>query len=190
MNKKLIWLFVALTIVLVGCTKFYYQTPYVKFNHEEHVSVLFEEKKDCFYCHKLPDIETLINQESNFKISADLKIDNTCHTCHKDAGTKLASAPQNCYVCHDNLKTLKPEDHLPQWTKLHAVPATLERDSCSTCHSDWFCENCHSMQYSKDNYRHSRAFKLTHSVEAKIDPASCDSCHRVSFCTSCHVKLK
>ena len=81
---------------------------------------------------------------------------------------------------------MKPEDHLTQWTQMHAVPASLDKKSCDSCHSDWYCESCHSKQYSAENYRHPRAFKLRHSVEAMMDPASCDSCHKASFCIDCH----
>ena len=188
MNKKSILFLAALTVILIGCTKFYTQSPYRTFNHEQHVAILFEEKKDCFYCHQLPDANTFLNLKGNFSVKAELKIDNTCHICHKDVPTKMNFAPQNCYVCHDNLKTMKPEDHVSQWVDLHVVPATLNKKDCDSCHSDWYCENCHSKQYTRENYRHPEAFRITHSVEAMMNPDSCDSCHRISFCRDCHRK--
>jgi hypothetical protein len=181
-----------LTIICIaavyGCAQFYYQSPLVKFNHEKHVEVLFQQKKDCFYCHKLPDVAAFINQQGELKITSELKVDGKCHTCHKDQPTKIASAPQNCSTCHENMKVMKPEDHLKNWTNLHAVNAALDKKECESCHQEWFCESCHSSQNSAESLRHSRSFKLTHSMEAMIDPGSCDSCHRVDFCITCHRK--
>jgi hypothetical protein len=189
MQKRMTLVLLAiLPILFYGCTKFYYKSPYVTFNHEQHVNILFEQKKDCFYCHKLPDVETFITQGADFKIGAELKIDNTCHSCHKDELTKLPSAPKNCYACHENMKTMMPDDHLNQWVSMHTVPATLDKKSCESCHSDWYCETCHSKQYTKDGYRHSRSFKVFHAVEARLDPSSCDSCHKTNFCLDCHKK--
>ncbi|MGD9807944.1 MAG: cytochrome c3 family protein [Deferribacterales bacterium] len=188
--KRFSWfLLIIITVAAAaGCAQFYYQSPLAKFNHEKHVDILFQQKKDCFYCHQLPDIKTFVEQGGELKITSELKIDGKCHTCHKDQETKIASAPQNCSSCHENMKVMKPEDHVNNWTNMHAVPATLDKASCNSCHQDWFCESCHSKQNSMENLRHSRSFKLKHSLEAMVDPGSCDSCHRVDFCISCHRK--
>ncbi|WP_022850474.1 cytochrome c3 family protein [Limisalsivibrio acetivorans] len=186
MKKRTLLILTAFIIAAVGCSKFYYRTPYLAFNHEKHVDILFQQEKDCFYCHKLPDLESFAFQGQDFKIDAELKIDGKCHDCHKDETTRVAKAPGNCKVCHDNLKTMKPDDHQADWTKLHAVPAKLDKSSCESCHSDWYCEDCHSKQKSIEDLRHPRAYKLTHSMDAMIDPGSCDVCHRTGFCIECH----
>ncbi len=188
MIKKVLWLLLLIVPVIFGCTQFYYQSPVTKFNHEKHVDILFQQKKDCFHCHKLPSIETMIKQGGELKIAADLKIDGKCHSCHRDIETRVSAAPQNCSTCHENMKVLKPADHLKNWKEMHAAPATLDSRSCQTCHDEWYCESCHSKQNSMENMRHSRSFKLKHSLEASIDPGSCDTCHRVEFCISCHRK--
>ncbi|WP_277656613.1 cytochrome c3 family protein [Seleniivibrio woodruffii] len=188
MIRKLSWLILLIVPVIYGCSQFYYQSPVTKFNHEAHVDILFQQKRDCFFCHKLPSIETMIKSGGQLKIAADLKIDGKCHSCHRDVPTKVASAPQNCSTCHENMKVLKPADHVNNWNTLHSVPAKLDSKSCETCHKQWYCESCHSKQNSLENYRHSRSFKLKHSLEATIDPGSCDKCHRVDFCITCHRK--
>ncbi|MCD8554993.1 cytochrome c3 family protein [Seleniivibrio sp.] len=188
MIKKVSWLLLLVVPVIFGCTQFYYQSPVTKFNHEKHVDILFQQKKDCFHCHKLPSIETMIKQGGELKIAADLKIDGKCHSCHRDIETRVASAPQNCSTCHENMKVLKPADHLNNWKNMHAAPATLDSRSCQTCHDEWYCESCHSKQNSMENMRHSRSFKLKHSIDVYTDPGSCDTCHRVEFCISCHRK--
>lgn len=190
MIKKLSILLVITVIAaaLAGCAQFFYQPPMAKFNHEKHVDTLFKQQKDCFFCHKLPDIETMIKMGGELKITPELKVENQCHTCHRDEPTKIAAAPQNCNTCHDNMKAMKPADHVNNWINMHAVPASLDSKKCSTCHQDWYCESCHSRQFSYENFRHSRSFKLKHSMEAMIDPGSCDSCHKVDFCIDCHRK--
>jgi len=187
-RKLALILLIAFIATILGCTKFYYQSPYVKFNHEQHVNILFQQQKDCFYCHKLPDIETIVKQGGDVKITPELKIDGKCHTCHKDQATKVAKAPQSCNTCHENMKIMKPEDHVNNWTELHAAPAAADSKDCESCHKQWYCESCHSNQFASDTKRHSRSFKLKHSMEAMIDPGSCDACHKVSYCIDCHRK--
>ncbi|ADD67574.1 hypothetical protein Dacet_0794 [Denitrovibrio acetiphilus DSM 12809] len=188
MIKKFSWLLlIMITFAAVfGCAKFYYQSPLVKFNHEEHVDILFQQKRDCFYCHKLPNIETFIQQDGELKITPELKVDGQCHTCHKNRNTKVASAPHNCNICHENMKVMRPDDHVNNWMTLHAAEASLNMKECESCHKDWYCESCHTKQNSAEKIRHSRSFKLKHSMEAMIDPGSCDTCHRVDFCMTCH----
>jgi len=187
-KSLLLILIIIVLATAIGCAQFYYQSPLAKFNHEKHVEVLFQQQKDCFYCHKLPNIETFIKQGGDLKIAPELKVDGKCHTCHKDQATKIASAPQNCNSCHDNMKVMKPADHLNNWTNMHAVPASLNSKDCESCHKEWYCESCHSKTSSSESFRHSRSFKLKHSMEAMIDPGSCDACHKVSFCIDCHRK--
>jgi len=187
-RKLALILLLAFIATLIGCTKFYYQSPYAKFKHEQHVDILFQQQKDCFYCHKLPDIETIVKQGGEIKMTSELKIDGKCHTCHKDQATKVAKAPQSCDSCHENMKIMKPDDHSNNWTELHAAPAAADSKDCESCHKEWYCESCHTNTVSTEALRHSRSFKLTHSTEAYIDPGSCDSCHQISYCMSCHDK--
>lgn len=193
---------VALVLLTVyGCSTFYYQPPLAKFNHENHVTALFEQQKDCTFCHKLPAIEALIergllsdNTAAELKTilksehKPELKIDTKCHSCHKDRATKVAKAPQQCGACHETMKTMKPGDHVKNWTRMHAVPAGLDKKGCQNCHKQWYCETCHSQQYSMERRMHSRTFRLRHSMEALVDPGSCSSCHRVDFCIECHLE--
>ena len=194
MDSKILvkWMLVLLTIY--GCSMFYYRSPLAKFNHEEHVETLFEQQKDCAYCHKLAEIEKLIQQEGKFeiapeykKLASELKLDGKCHSCHTDAATRVATAPRNCGICHEHMKALKPDNHVNNWKRMHAVQASVDRNNCQRCHNDWYCESCHSQQKSMRGFMHSRTFKLKHSVEATVDPASCGTCHRVDFCIECHL---
>ncbi len=195
MNRKTLLKLILVLLTISGCAKFYYQSPLAKFNHEEHVNTLFETKKDCAYCHKLAAIEKLIQQEGEFKISPELKkeaseikLEGQCHSCHKDKATRVATAPGNCETCHEYLKGMKPDNHVNDWKRMHAVPASLDRENCQSCHKDWYCQSCHSQQKSVNKMMHSRTFKLKHSTEAMVDPGSCGTCHRVDFCIECHLK--
>lgn len=182
-------------LLICGCSTFYYQSSLAKFTHETHVDILFEQHKDCSYCHKLAAIEKLIQQEGEFKIAPDLekaaseiKLEGQCHSCHKDEATKVATATGTCSTCHEHLKAMKPGDHVNNWKQVHGVPASLDSKNCQSCHKDWYCTSCHSQSKSIGNFMHSRTYRLRHSLEAMVDPASCDSCHRVDFCIDCHLK--
>lgn len=196
MNTKVSkWLPVLLMILLMvvsticSCSKFYYQSPLTKFNHEEHIDSLFEQQKDCSFCHKLASIEKLIQQEGKYKVApklkkaaTEIKLEGQCHSCHKDKATKVATATSNCGTCHEHLKSMKPDNHVSYWRRLHAVPASIDSNNCQNCHKAWYCESCHSQQKTAYSFRHSRTYKLKHSVEALVDPGSCGTCHRVDFC--------
>lgn len=193
MYGKFSCLLILVLLTVHGCSRFYYQPPLVKFKHEKHVDILFEQQKECAYCHILPAIDTLIQQGGEFKMTPELnkmahelKIDGKCHSCHKDQTTKADKAPKNCVTCHENMKTMKPTDHVNNWKRMHSVPAGLDRKECGNCHKDWYCQSCHTQQKSLDNFMHSRTFRLKHSLEALVDPGSCGTCHRVSFCIDCH----
>ncbi len=193
MDGKLSLKWGLLLFAVYGCSLFYYQPPLAKFNHERHVNVLFEQQRDCTYCHKLPVVESLLQKGDDVKIPPELtvlklKMDSKCHSCHKDEATKVAQAPKGCDACHENMKTMKPVDHVSNWKTMHAVPAGLDRKTCDGCHDGWYCESCHSQQTSLNGVMHSRAFKLKHSLEAMVDPGACDTCHRISFCIDCHQK--
>jgi hypothetical protein len=187
------WILVLLTIY--GCSKFYYQPPLTKFSHEEHINILFEQQKDCAYCHNLVAIDKLIQQEAEFKknpelkrSASELKLEGQCHSCHKDQATSVAKAPRKCSTCHEYLKAMKPDNHVNDWKRMHAVPASTDRENCQSCHKNWYCQSCHSQQKTMGSFMHSRTYKLKHSFEAMVDPASCDACHRVDFCIECHLK--
>lgn len=195
MNIKIILKWLLVLLIIYGCSTFYYQSPLAKFNHEAHINSLFEQHKDCSYCHKLAAIEKLIQQEGKFKLSpklkksaAEIKLEGQCHSCHKDVATRVSTAPENCGICHEHLKTMKPDNHVNNWKQMHGVPAALDRKNCQSCHKDWYCASCHSQQKAMQNFMHSRTFKLKHSLEAMVDPGSCDACHRVDFCIQCHLK--
>lgn len=186
MIKKVL-LFFMTALFFVGCSKFFYKSPYGQYNHETHVEILFKQNRDCFYCHKLPDIETIkIDNKGLSEIKPELEIEGKCHSCHKEPETKIAKAPEACSTCHQNMKLMKPKSHVNEWERLHGVPAKLNQKDCASCHSEWYCENCHTEQYALKYSRHPRNFKIYHSLEASIDPGSCGSCHREYFCVDCH----
>jgi hypothetical protein len=188
MNKRLLMLFFII-MFFAGCAGFFYKTPYSTFDHEKHVEVLFEKKKDCFYCHQLPDIKDIKELKEKKKgIDPEIAIEGKCHSCHKEPETKVANAPGDCGACHQNMKLMKPNDHINEWENLHSIAGKLDKKKCDSCHSEWYCENCHTKRYTVEYNRHPRNYRVYHSVEAMIDPGSCGTCHRTYFCIDCHRK--
>jgi len=186
MVKKL-FLFLIFGLLIAGCAGFFYKSPYSTFNHEKHVEILFEKKKDCFYCHQLPDIKDIKELKTIKKgIEPELEIEGKCHSCHKEPETRVAKAPSTCITCHQNMKIMKPVDHVAQWDTMHSVAGKLKEKECASCHSEWFCQNCHTNRYTLERNRHPRNYRLVHALEAMIDPGSCSTCHRAYFCLDCH----
>ena len=162
----------------------------LKMNHAEHIERV---KEDCTACHK-----TLPNP---FRLEGQAPKMEACLSCHVhqeqyDAG--------KCEVCHKDLNQyrLKPTgdfSHRGDWTKRHALEARTAGATCSTCHEQTFCSECHAKTVATRidyilpervdrSFIHRNDFVSRHMVEARADEASCQRCHGLNFCQACHAK--
>ena len=176
------------------------------FSHKQH---FVNQKKPCLDCHQGLD-KVKFSKEASLTLMP--KMEN-CYTCHSNV-----KATNNCEGCHTNLTGLKPKSHLnSNFLNDHRVVQDLNsgKNNCMMCHSDNFCQACHSPisyqgnntkdnfyvpYYSKENgvrtdraalqklsNAHSLDYKFTHGLDAEEKAFECKTCHETqSFCAPCH----
>jgi len=172
----------------------------LNFSHEKHIG----QGVKCETCHTgLADV--------TYATAANMPAMPACMNCHEKQ--KVSAA---CATCHTDFAGLLPKDHLvPEFKKDHRRLARIGEltVTCSTCHTESFCQDCHSgidlkgfgvekdlmadpspRMPLKDTPRetklqqiHDLNYRFTHSIDAKSKRIDCYSCHeRQSFCVECH----
>lgn len=175
----------------------------LSFSHKYHAET---EKKECVDCH------TGVENVKYAKESAGaFPVMQTCTSCHTNQ-----KATNNCEACHTNLTSLTPVDHKKSnFLNEHKIVSLSSSSNCMTCHSDNFCQVCHSpLNYSGENKNenifapyyskegatridrtalqklstvHDLNYKFTHGLDANHKSFECKTCHDpVTFCASCH----
>ena len=114
------------------------------FSHKYHLDV---QKKSCTDCHKgLEKVKYASQSPNRFP---DME---SCYSCHDNN-----KANNNCEICHADLTSLIPKDHLSSnFLNEHKIvfnPLTgKDNDNCMMCHTDNFCQVCHTpLKYSGKN---------------------------------------
>jgi nitrate/TMAO reductase-like tetraheme cytochrome c subunit len=163
-----------------------------RFDHSTHQKVLATAQLTCIDCHHFDVLIDTANEELAKALSAHaLQPGSTpCHSCHTQPQTRLASAPQACMTCHQNLLPLMPDNHQVAWLKVHASVANTNPAQCDSCHRQSYCVDCHNRRDTIQTVVHERNFRFTHGVEARANPMRCGSCHRTDFCINCHQQGK
>ncbi len=185
------------------------------FSHKQHV----EMNMVCGVCHG-----GIVAEETSALPSMDI-----CSRCHNDADAttlikrgnedlgRVISAGRRCESCHTTLAGLYPQNHLTaDFTANHgklAMNGEASRE-CSSCHSQSFCQECHSPSnnvplgvepdrfYIEGSPRgektdrpevltvqraHPLTYRYTHGFEARAKSSRCETCHeQESFCQPCH----
>lgn len=170
------------------------------FNHAFHVG---EQKLACETCHTGLD-QVTIASEKNIPAMA------SCMTCHDGA-----KAPNACETCHTNFAALRPKEHnRTDWLKEHKLYARMQDATCTTCHTQESCQDCHTNAglaqtavsgqdlISPRSPRiteidrgqgmgltkvHDLNFRFTHGVAASSKTMECQTCHDTKeFCSTCH----
>jgi c(7)-type cytochrome triheme protein len=172
----------------------------VIFSHENHLG---RTDVECTTCHKgLDEVEL-----SSAKNMPDMA---ACNTCHDGA-----KAPNTCENCHTDFVTLLPADHKKSdFLRSHRDEIRLGAfaTSCQTCHSETFCQQCHTgaglkafrkqdlmveprpKVSTKDTPKrtvlqnvHDLNYRFTHGIDARSKQTECGSCHSTqTFCADCH----
>jgi c(7)-type cytochrome triheme protein len=172
------------------------------FSHKEHIK-----DRKCTDCHQGLD-KVKFSKES----AAAFPNMESCYSCHNNQ-----TASNNCETCHSNLTNLTPKSHLKtNFLNEHTTVAGVSsKNNCMMCHSDNFCQACHSpLNYkgnnTQDNFyapyytketatrtdrgdlqnlttAHNLNYKFTHGLDADQKSFECNTCHSpVEFCASCH----
>jgi c(7)-type cytochrome triheme protein len=170
------------------------------FTHEKH---LLMEDVQCETCHKgLEDVD--------YASGKNMPNMESCNTCHNNT-----KATNQCETCHTDFSSLIPNNHNEaDFKKDHKTLVRVGAMdlSCSTCHEETFCQQCHDgaslINFGKDGYMseptirftrrdspkmlnlqiaHDLNYRFTHSIDAKSKKTDCNSCHeKESFCSTCH----
>lgn len=88
---------------------------------------------------------------------------------------------------HDTVRTapVPVRVHLPGFRENHRASAASGALTCSGCHEQRFCSDCHAGE-NKRSY-HAANFLQRHSADAWGRERDCASCHNAElFCRSCH----
>ena len=172
------------------------------FSHKQHI-----DKRQCLDCHIGLD-----NVKFAKESAAGFPNMQNCYTCHNNH-----EASNNCEACHTNLTNLTPKDHQKSnFLNEHKTQfGVSSKDNCMMCHSDNFCQVCHSPlshkgNNTKENFyapyytkegatrtdrvslqklttAHQLNYRLTHGFDAGQKSFECKTCHDpVDFCASCH----
>lgn len=196
-----------------NCTYCHFDNQYKKleptsnelnFSHKYHIGT---QKKLCTDCHTgLDQVKYASETPTAFPVM------ETCYTCHNKQ-----TSTNNCEACHTNLTGLTPKNHLQtNFLNEHKVVSNLDvRDNCMMCHSDNFCQVCHSpVKYIGENATnnfftpyytkegavridrealqnlttvHELNYRFTHGLDANQRTFECKTCHdQATFCGSCH----
>lgn len=177
----------------------------------------FVNNANCMACHKaILDTPIVARYGIRMRHSDIITAGIRCTQCHNTVAhgkaTKNPTAPfmDTCTPCHDGKKASAKCDtchykdgqekavptvrvapwaitHGAKWTKTHGM-GNLK--TCSVCHTDVFCTDCHGMQLP-----HGSNWPLLHGKAAvknqdELRPGdkarSCVGCHLSSFCEGCH----
>ncbi|MBI3194514.1 MAG: cytochrome c3 family protein [Ignavibacteriae bacterium] len=199
--------------------------------HEEKIT------NDCAFCHsdadnivpiEIPERELMFSHEKH--IAKNVKCE-TCHAGVEDVEYAASAMPSmetcmnchsenriamNCETCHTNFYSLIPENHLEgDFKKTHKELTRIGMAdvSCSTCHTESFCQDCHTgielqgfkssgnlmaepspRTSAKDSPMqlrlqqvHALNYRFTHGIDAKSKALDCATCNeQQSFCSECH----
>lgn len=116
----------------------------------------------------------------------------SCTTCHRDEGpnavTRLASAAE-VVAPGVSVSRNAPQSHASPWFAIdHGTAASASSSSCSTCHREESCTECHQGQ--REPEYHPPNFLAQHSTEAYGSRLECANCHdNRAFCRECHSQL-
>jgi len=165
--------------------------PRLKMDHSAHIERV---KEDCTVCH---------TQLSEPRHPAPVSAGHAaCLKCHEHA---QQYADAKCSTCHVDLASyplvpLTQVSHAGDFLRRHASVARSSEQSCSTCHEQNFCLDCHAktamvpietklVDRPDRRFIHRQDFLGRHAVEARADPASCQRCHSTTqggSCETCH----
>lgn len=159
------------------------------FSHQRHMAAT---QKSCLTCHGDVPRSAAFRQHSMPSM-------DSCMSCHQAAMVK-----KECTLCHESqrLSATRPTRYLSHegdWVQKHRDPARGDSASCSQCHTQDHCADCHNRyetllpsvkrpDQAARNLIHRGDFVSRHFIEARGNASQCLTCHSVSRCDGCHVQ--
>ena len=124
---------------------------------------------------------------------------NSLPRTHPEDVRGLGMPRPNCSECHtDSWSALN--HRAPNYLAKHRFYAASSRQVCSMCHTESFCNDCHtrkdeikpSDKFSDQPERwlpHRGDYLSQHKIDGRINPVSCVKCHgrqNNQRCATCH----
>jgi len=170
-----------------------YEEPaptHLVFSHQLHE----ERYSDCSMCHEGAEHSPEVSPKRRM-IPQHAEC-NVCHMDDMDSG--------RCRLCHERLDLNRREprtiySHGEGFFERHGLRAASgEEESCSVCHDQSFCGDCHAQtmtvrpslrfpeRVGDRSFVHEGDWLSRHVIEARVGDTGCAKCHGTSFCASCH----
>ena len=123
---------------------------------------------------------------------------STCHTRDDCAACHLEPLPDPAGALQERprvqapgvgLAEGRPGSHeTPYFMSAHPVLATAGPASCSGCHTQAYCAECHDAP--RGPAYHPPSFALRHAASVGSQPMECGNCHNTAaFCRECHQSM-
>jgi hypothetical protein len=125
----------------------------------------------------------------------------SCETCHTGDGARTVlkqlldardAHGRGVRLEHDQTfdsTAHKVLVHAAGFAKAHGGPASSGQMTCTNCHAQRFCTDCHVGELSGRRY-HPANFVSSHPAKAYGRDTECSSCHTTeAFCRSCHKQV-
>jgi hypothetical protein len=176
-----------------------------KESHKDYADLKISECNDC---HKTEGIAPNHGSDwvSGHRVLASKAVKN-CEQCHNQ---------KFCLDCHsgggtgddltaENFRSdYKPKSHRSDWIDIHGMKSVDNPQTCTRCHDQRYCTDCHSrfpggdlkikshrsLGSSGQSYGTSfpsSTWGMDHSMEARRNLQSCQSCHPDGdVCIQCH----
>ncbi|MDZ7375392.1 MAG: cytochrome C [candidate division KSB1 bacterium] len=190
-----------------------------------------EDDQKCTYCHiDLGNLEPWPTPMRKFYFNHQAHGKLSCQKCHEGiekadiGGGKFIPSQQNCNSCHNGLTAtmeclechssstpFRPDNHVPAWSREHAVHVRANVSDCGHCHTGNYCQECHEStslittkilpQSYYPNYSphlkgqenqviksvHGLNYRFVHQLDAAGKEKDCQICHETSsYCAQCH----
>ncbi len=156
----------------VGYTGYTPQDSGLKFKHATHP------KLGCQNCHGVP------GEDGDMAVQA--ANGDTCLACHGNGAENHFEVGVNpCETCH--YPAAAAPGHTPDFKTNHGTAASAQQPTCSQCHKETFCVDCHDGPVNPEMQYHPANFVTRHAAESWAAPVECAECHsREVFCRDCH----
>jgi predicted CXXCH cytochrome family protein len=149
--------------------------------------------------HHVPNFLENHGYIASFQACATCHTQNDCAVCHTaELPASAAVLPRAQDVRAPGVllaQRLPPSHTVAGFTERHGPLAAADPTSCTTCHAQNFCTDCHEASSVRVQLPqrlagprfHPVNYQARHSAEAYNRRLECSSCHNVSaFCRDCH----
>ncbi len=152
-----------------------------------------EDFDNCNMCHTDPDNPVAIEVADWYPTFDHAQHgDYSCEKCHGELTDMEAEVMRplisDCQTCHEGVQPLPADHRMGDWTADHGMEASISNSSCTICHNQESCDDCHQGTgvYGSGMSPHDPTWIHDHGIEATFG-GNCLTCHEDnSYCVDCH----